>query len=75
MVVIKKMKKCGSRRQVYNGTAEKTSGGLKRNDLKKNKRGLIVSVRASNLAKKNNRLVKAGYITKKGVFRKFTKKH
>ena len=35
--------KVGSRRQVYNGSAEKTSGGLKKEDLIKNKHGRIVS--------------------------------
>lgn len=33
----------GSRRQVWNGTAEHTSGGLYRSDLMMNKRGRIVS--------------------------------
>jgi hypothetical protein len=35
--------KRGSRRQVWNGTAEQTTGGLKKDDLEKNKRGRIVS--------------------------------
>jgi len=35
--------KRGSRRQVWNGTAEQTAGGLKKDDLEKNKRGRIVS--------------------------------
>ena len=35
--------KIGSRRQVYNGNAEKTSGGLVKSDLIKNKHGRIVS--------------------------------
>ena len=42
----------GSRRQVWNGTAIKTSGGLTKAHLKKNKRGRIVSIRKSNMAKK-----------------------
>ena len=42
--------------------------GLKKKDLKYNKRGKIVSRKASRTAKKANRLVKAGYVTKKGVF-------
>lgn len=33
----------GSKRQVWNGTATKTSGGLKKDDLMMNKRGKIVS--------------------------------
>jgi hypothetical protein len=35
--------KIGSRRKVYNGTAEKTPGGLTKADLMKNKHGRIVS--------------------------------
>ena len=58
----------GSRAQVMHGTAKQTSGGLTKSKLKYNKRGRIVSRKASQLAKKNNRLVKAGYITKKGQF-------
>ena len=58
----------GSRAQVMHGTAKMTGGGLRKKDLKYNKRGRIVSRKASNLAKKNNRLVKAGYGTRKGHF-------
>ena len=58
----------GSRSQVMRGTANKTSGGLTKSQLKYNKQGKIVSKKASALAKKNNRLVKAGYITRKGQF-------
>lgn len=58
----------GSRAQVFHGTAKQTSGGLRRSDLKKNKRGAIVSRRASARAKKENRLVKAGYVTQRGKF-------
>ncbi len=35
----------GSRRQVYNGSAEKTPGGLTKGDLIKNKYGRIVSAK------------------------------
>ena len=55
----------GSRAQVMHGTAKKTTGGLTKSQLKYNKQGKIVSKKASALAKKNNRLVKAGYVTKK----------
>jgi hypothetical protein len=61
-------KSIGSRAQVMHGNANKTSGGLTKKQLKYNKQGKIVSRKASALAKKNNRLVKAGYVTKKGVF-------
>ena len=42
----------GSKAQVWHGTAFKTSGGLKKSDLVKNKRGKIVSKRKSELGKK-----------------------
>ena len=58
----------GTRAQVMNGTALKTPGGLKKKDLKYNKNGRIVSKKQSARAKKENRLVKAGYVTKKGEF-------
>ena len=58
----------GSRAQVMHGTAKKTTGGLTKSQLKYNNQGKIVSKKASALAKKNNRLVKAGYVTKKGQF-------
>ncbi len=62
------MKANGTRAEVMHGTAKKTSGGLTKKDLKYNKQGRIVSVKQSNRAKKENRLVKAGYVTKKGQF-------
>ena len=58
----------GSRAQVWHGTACKTSGGLKKSDLMQNKAGRIVSKAKHTTAKKENRLVKAGYGTKKGTF-------
>ena len=39
--------KYGSRRKVWNGTSEKTKGGLTRKDLKQNKYGRIVSIKRS----------------------------
>ena len=58
----------GSRAQVHHGTAYKTSGGLTKNDIIMNKNGRIVSKKKHNTAKKEKRLVKAGYGTKKGKF-------
>ena len=58
----------GSRRQVWNRTAKKTSGGLKRDHLFQDKYGNIKSRRASNKAKKNKNLKKAGWTVKKGQF-------
>ena len=45
-------KKVGSRRQVFNGSAEKTSGGLKKSDLLLNKNGRIVSKRQVQVLRK-----------------------
>ena len=42
-----KTQQVGSRLKVWNGTAEKTPGGLTRKDLKQNKYGRIVSVKRS----------------------------
>ena len=58
----------GSRAQVWHGTAYKTSGGLTKHHLMQNKSGRIVSKSKHNTAKKERRLVKAGYGTKKGKF-------
>ena len=58
----------GSRAQVWHGTAYKTSGGLTKNNLMQNKAGRIVSKDKHMTAKKERRLVKAGYGTKKGKF-------
>ena len=58
----------GSRAQVMNGTAEHTSGGLKKSDLKYNSNGRIVSKKRSMQAKKDQRLKKAGWTHKKGEF-------
>ena len=62
------MKRTGSRAQVMSGTASQTPGKLKRKDLKYNKQGRIVSKKKSARAKRENRLVKSGYVTEKGVF-------
>ena len=45
--------RAGCNRQVYEGRAKKTRGGLTASDLKVNKTGKIVSRRASSAAKKN----------------------
>ena len=58
----------GSRAQVWHGTAKHTSGGLTKAHLMKNKSGRIVSRKKHFSAKRENRLVKAGYKTKKGHF-------
>ena len=58
----------GSRAQVWHYTAYKTKGNLKRDDLLMNKRRRVVSKKKYNTAKKEKRLEKAGYFTKKGKF-------
>merc|ERR1740129_281736 len=39
---------------VFRGNKEKTVGGLTKSDLRKNKQGKVVSIKASNAAKKRN---------------------
>jgi len=51
-----------------NGTAEMTSGGLKKSNLKYNSQGRIVSKKKSMQAKKDQRLKKAGWTHNKGEF-------
>ena len=58
----------GSRTQVMNKTAYKTSGNLTKNDLLMNKWGRIVSAKKHKTAKKEKRLEKAGFFAKKGKF-------
>lgn len=64
----KKTPTFGSRAQVFHGNAKKTTGGLTKKDLVKNKHGRIVSRKKRAMEKKMKRLEKAGYKTKKGVF-------
>jgi len=58
----------GQRAQVWHGTAYKTSGDLKKKDLYQNKHGRIVSRKKHETAKKEKRLLKHGYGTRKGKF-------
>ena len=58
----------GTRAQVWHGTAYKTTGGLTKGDLMQNKAGRIVSKSKHHTAKREKRLVKAGFLTKKGHF-------
>tara|TARA_B110000285_G_scaffold212902_1_gene256811 strand:- start:279 stop:590 length:312 start_codon:yes stop_codon:yes gene_type:complete len=66
--MVDRVQTTGSRRQVWNRSAKKTSGGLQRGDLFQDKYGNIKSRRASNKAKKNKNLKKAGWTVKKGQF-------
>ena len=58
----------GSRAQVMHKTAYKTAGGLTVSNLMKNKHGHYVSVKKHNTAKREKRLLRAGYGTVKGKF-------
>jgi hypothetical protein len=63
----------GSKRQVWNGTAKHTAGGLTRKDLMKHK-GRIVSRKKHAAGRKAlANLKKAGYVAKKGTFKLFKK--
>jgi len=65
-----KMKTVGSKAEVFHSTATRTSGGLKKKDLMKTKKGRIVSRRkhAQGL-KAIKRLFSLGYKPKKGTFK------
>ena len=64
----------GSKRQVFNGTAKHTPGGLKKKDLMKYK-GKIVSRKKHTAGLKAIKILrKKGYVAKKGTFKLF-KKH
>ena len=62
------MQTTGTRAQVFHGNARHTSGGLTKSDLMQNKAGRIVSRAKHATAKREMRLVKYGYGTKKGKF-------
>lgn len=64
----------GSRTQVINGTAYMTTGELTKDKLLYNKEGYIVSKKKHITAKKEMRLEKYGYFTKKGKFGSTKKK-
>ena len=65
---MKTVKTIGSRAEVFHGNAKKTSGGLMKKDLMKNKHGEIVSKKKHLTAKKEKRLEKHGYFAVKGKF-------
>jgi hypothetical protein len=68
------MQTTGSKAQVWHGTAKKTSGGLTKSHLMRNKHGRIVSKRKHSLGKKSiKNLKKLGYVAKKGEFKLFHK--
>ena len=65
------VKHFGSRAEVLHGNAYETTGRLRKNQLKRNKRGGIVSKKASTTARKINRLERLGFKTHKGTFSVF----
>tara|TARA_B110000967_G_C18830171_1_gene533635 strand:- start:545 stop:889 length:345 start_codon:yes stop_codon:yes gene_type:complete len=67
--MVKVMDNIGTRAKVWHGTAKKTSGGLLKSDLMKNKNGRIISKKKYLAGKKAIKyLVAAGYKTEKGKF-------
>lgn len=68
------LKATGTKAEVWHGTAKHTSGGLKKSDLMKTKRGRIVSKRKHAAGQKAiAKLRKMGYVAKKGTFKLFRK--
>lgn len=65
-----KMQRIGSKSMVFHSTARQTSGGLKKKDLMKTKRGRIVSKKRHAQGLKAIKHLRAlGYIAKKGTFK------
>jgi hypothetical protein len=66
--------KVGSKAQVFHGTAERTAGGLKKDDLMQTSAGRIVSKKAHAAGLVAiQRLRNAGFVAKKGEFKLFKK--
>merc|ERR1711979_109116 len=59
MGAMKKAMKVGKKFSVFSGKREKTSGGLKKTDLVKSKRGKVVSKKSSAAGKKAYKHIKA----------------
>ncbi len=69
-----KISAIGSKAQVWHGTADHTSGGLKKKDLMRTRAGRIVSKRKHSAGLKAiKKLKKLGYVAKKGTFKLFKK--
>lgn len=51
-----KTQKVGSRRKVFNGSAERTTGGLRKDDLIKNTSGRIVSLKRHTTMKQRSKM-------------------
>ena len=63
----------GSKAEVWHGTCEKTSGGLKKKDLMKHKGRIISRKKHAAGLKAIKRLRALGYVAKKGTFKLFRK--
>jgi len=59
-------RKIGSKNEVWSGTATKTSGGLTKSDLMKNKKGKVVSKKRHALGKRNFKNIQKYSYKKKG---------
>lgn len=68
------MTRIGTKLQVFRGNAHHTSGGLTKNDLMRNSKGRIVSIKQhKNGQLALQRLHALGYVAKKGEFKLFRK--
>lgn len=68
--MVDKIKTVGTKAEVFHGTAKHTSGGLKKKDLMKTKKGRIVSRRKHAAGLKSiKRLFALGYKPTKGTFK------
>lgn len=70
----RKVKRIGSKAEVWHSSADHTSSGLKKKDLMKNKHGRIISRKQHAAGKKAiKHLFSMGYKPKKGTFSLFHK--
>jgi hypothetical protein len=67
--------KVGSKAQVFHGTADRTAGGLTKDDLMQTDKGRIVSKKQHKAGLNAiKRLRAAGFVAKKGEFKLFAKR-
>lgn len=67
--------KVGSKAQVFHGTADRTAGGLTKEDLMQTDKGRIVSKKQHKAGLQAiKRLRAAGFVAKKGEFKLFAKR-
>ena len=63
----------GSKVQVWNGTAKRTSGGLLKKDLMRHKNRIVSKKKHAAGKKAIKNLIRLGYKAKKGTFKLFKK--